>query len=582
MKFGVKNYKVFENYQQFNIRPLTLLVGANNTGKSAFSKLLYLLKQGTYKLNFESQAGSRLDNFEDSINWKNPTKGFLFKFPAHNSFLPSMEVTATYENGICNSLEISAFEDDEIPVVEIRTTDNRCYLDFNYQWLLSCLFDGRLYYKNTLLNSDTSSINISEFRPLPSFSKENMVDSNILAIDDIFSAQKKTLFSIDKTSRKYSEHLGYVYDRKFYCILPFFSLRDDVLLKQQMFSPVLFEVYDNLVNVTDHYRNEIIEIQDNVFSNIELTLSDSFINSNKLVNDLKHTIKGQIKKIIRSNEITIKETDVFKMIFEERILKEDYSSYKSKLKYTLWEELLNQLYFLKESIQKVHFSNISRDISSDYISELYYAKENLNPERTKRINILLEEALKFFKLGNIEITKDEIFVAVQDNSKINDKNLDVSYSKKINVKNLGYGYSKIIPVILGLIKLSVTDVYSPYKDIFIIEEPEANLHPDFQSKLAEFFIWISKHFLSANLIVETHSEYLIRKLQYLIAANEAKENQCVIYNFCNDEDVTRSNNKVREITINSDGQLSDGLAKGFFDEAIKLQFSLRQILNNKN
>lgn len=82
--------------------------------------------------------------------------------------------------------------------------------------------------------------------------------------------------------------------------------------------------------------------------------------------------------------------------------------------------------------------------------------------------------------------------------------------------------------------------------------------------------------------METHSEYLIRNLQFLIADNTVTEKQCIIYNFGNDKDVTRSNPKVREITIKSDGQLSDGFTKGFLDEAINLQFNLRQILNNKN
>lgn len=569
MKFGVKNYKVFENYQEFNIRPLTLLVGANNTGKSALSKLLYLLKHGTYKLDFEAQSDTRRDTLEDSINWKHPTKGFLFTFPAYNSFLPPLEVTASYENGTCNSLEISAFDDDEIPVLEIRTKDNRCYLDFNYRWLLNCLFDEKLYYKNTLLSSNTSSINISEFRPLPPFSKEKMVESTLNNIENVFSVQKKHLFTIYKHLEEFSKELGYVDDRKFYSILPFFSLRDDVLLKQQMFSPLLFEVFDNLENVTDQYKNEIIEIQDKVFSNIEINLSDSFMDSRELVNNIKHTIKEQIKKLIGSYEITVRETGVFNMIFEERILKENYGNDKNVPKYTLWEELINQLYFLKESMQKVHFSNVSRDISSDYISKIFHEIENLNEGRKIHFNNIILEALNFFELENIEITKDEILVTVED-------------GPKINVKDLGYGYSKMIPVILGLIELSITDIYTPYKNIFIIEEPEANLHPNFQSKLAEFFTWIPKYFLSTNIILETHSEYLIRNLQFLIADNTVTEKQCIIYNFGNDKDVTRSNPKVREITIKSDGQLSDGFTKGFLDEAINLQFNLRQILNNKN
>lgn len=55
--------------------------------------------------------------------------------------------------------------------------------------------------------------------------------------------------------------------------------------------------------------------------------------------------------------------------------------------------------------------------------------------------------------------------------------------------------------------------------ILIFEEPEQNLHPALQSKLADLFADIHKKF-GYDVIVETHSEYMIRRTQALIASGE--------------------------------------------------------------
>jgi hypothetical protein len=50
-----------------------------------------------------------------------------------------------------------------------------------------------------------------------------------------------------------------------------------------------------------------------------------------------------------------------------------------------------------------------------------------------------------------------------------------------------------------------------------VEEPEIHLHPDYQAKLAEMFMAASEY--NIHFIVETHSEYLIRKSQVIVSNN---------------------------------------------------------------
>lgn len=53
----------------------------------------------------------------------------------------------------------------------------------------------------------------------------------------------------------------------------------------------------------------------------------------------------------------------------------------------------------------------------------------------------------------------------------------------------------------------------------MVEEPELNLHPALQSKLTDLFNEVHTQY-GFNFIVETHSEYMIRKSQVLTKTQE--------------------------------------------------------------
>lgn len=58
--------------------------------------------------------------------------------------------------------------------------------------------------------------------------------------------------------------------------------------------------------------------------------------------------------------------------------------------------------------------------------------------------------------------------------------------------------------------------------LLIIEEPEQNLHPRLQSKLADIFVSLHRKY-RVNVLVETHSEYLVRRSQVLVAEENYKD-----------------------------------------------------------
>lgn len=105
-----------------------------------------------------------------------------------------------------------------------------------------------------------------------------------------------------------------------------------------------------------------------------------------------------------------------------------------------------------------------------------------------------------------------------------------------------------------------------------IEEPENHLHPKFQSMLAEMFVEAYQKY-NIHFIIETHSEYLIRKLQVMVADKENKlTSNEVSINYVDKDENGISHN--RQIKILDDGSLGGKFGTGFFDEAASLAVTL--------
>lgn len=106
-----------------------------------------------------------------------------------------------------------------------------------------------------------------------------------------------------------------------------------------------------------------------------------------------------------------------------------------------------------------------------------------------------------------------------------------------------------------------------------IEEPEVHFHPNYQSKLAELFVDALNY--NVNFMIETHSEYLIRKLQTLIADKQIDSNSiAIVYMDSPDKNIRKDNEQVKNIYIKDDGMLSEPFGTGFYDEADSLAMDL--------
>lgn len=127
---------------------------------------------------------------------------------------------------------------------------------------------------------------------------------------------------------------------------------------------------------------------------------------------------------------------------------------------------------------------------------------------------------------------------------------------KSNWTDIGFGASQLLPVI-------ISGYYTPENSLVIAEQPEIHLHPKAQAKLADLFIDVSRE--NKRLIIETHSEHLLRRLQTRIAEGYINRDELSLY-YC---EPSKEGTIVRAIGIDENGQLEPELPAGFFEESYK-------------
>mgnify|MGYP000092698862 CR=1 FL=1 len=104
-KFGLKNFRVFKEHYDFDLAPIMLLTGPNNSGKSSLTKALLLMKENG---EYIAEAGE----IERTLNYY---KG-LHDLGSHKLILSTDE-----ENTI---FSFSAFKDYKF---QIEIDNNRVY-----------------------------------------------------------------------------------------------------------------------------------------------------------------------------------------------------------------------------------------------------------------------------------------------------------------------------------------------------------------------------------------------------------------------------------------------------------------------
>lgn len=121
----------------------------------------------------------------------------------------------------------------------------------------------------------------------------------------------------------------------------------------------------------------------------------------------------------------------------------------------------------------------------------------------------------------------------------------------VRAPNMGFGVSYALPVIIaGLTAAS--------GGLFVIENPEAHLHPSGQSRMGFFLAWLSSK--GVQVVVETHSDHVLNGMRRAIGEHDfLSPEDAVVYFFDGEDDA------IQELHFTDRGSISHW-PKGFFDQ----------------
>ena len=129
-----------------------------------------------------------------------------------------------------------------------------------------------------------------------------------------------------------------------------------------------------------------------------------------------------------------------------------------------------------------------------------------------------------------------------------------SSSPPVTLVDMGYGLGQFLPVL-------VLCYYAPEGSTLILEQPGIHLHPKVQSQLADLLIEVATE-RNLQILVESHSEHLLNRLQRRVAEEKIAADQTALY-FCrNDEGVSN----IERLKMDEFGNITNWPENFFGDE----------------
>ncbi len=127
-------------------------------------------------------------------------------------------------------------------------------------------------------------------------------------------------------------------------------------------------------------------------------------------------------------------------------------------------------------------------------------------------------------------------------------------SRQVDLTSVGVGVSQVVPVVLLCL-------LSQPGSVLLLEQPELHLHPAMQQRLADFFVSMARS--GRQLLVETHSEYLVNRLRLRVAqdGSDATSRLISLINISRDEGRTHC----EHVQVNRYGSIVEW-PTGFFDQ----------------
>jgi hypothetical protein len=547
VKIGFKNFRPFKNWQYFYPERLNLIIGPNNSGKSTFFEILTLLRGESFPQVLEFAKNGVAYRENKIINYAHvKDKPFELSFTYNYNFSKSLFEEERKMDQFCLTSKVE---------IRLRYDPSETHLNTPNEIRILDLKSHKVIFE-AILNHKRS------FKIGWHYYYQRYLD--LLALGQFSLHYERTL------KRKYS-YLNH-------------ALKSPIITKslgELQPNEIVFQFLKSIA--TTHYNNRFAGFNlQNLFAHAYQVLP-------KKPYSFEYTLHN--KEFISQSHIE----DHFSHLFETREDYEDHVSLDGIVDFTnfylfnIWILINN----LNSSLPELWDLSVSRlDQKRAYTSE-DMDKLGLIAKRALEEKSNLENYSKWFKIFNIaeDLRIKEIYKGVYVFEFLRNH-------EYVSIHNLGIGNVQLMWLLLSIEHEMDCIIYADSffdplglrdpswfvisNKLFLLQNPEADLHPKFQSLLADLFADVVRHdgAWTLSLIVETHSEYLVRKLQYLVAKGEVEANKVSIHYFEEISPNSRSGS-FRRIKIRSDGTLKNDFGEGFYDESSRWAEELLKIQNSK-
>ena len=503
----LRNLRSFPNDDDapyVDLKPLTVLIGKNSSGKSSFLRSLPLLRQSVEA------------NTTGPILW-------------YSSYV-----------------DFGAFSEAK----KFDSEENIIYFDFKFNLEIpdNISFSHQFEFPR-IKKIHSNSIKVTVKVGVTETNKKTVARELILEIYGIeykfiFKENKKCDLLINNRPQDFSEELNYISTNHFLPLIITVSSRSE----SQFFR-------NNVNGIRKHFSEKLfLELKKYFQGNTSHSTIKNGI-SRIGIND-RHEIKGVLEKIFKGNKT-----------FMNNLEKKEKIICDIVYNFTLSTNLTSLLGIINYEIEQT-FTNVKYIAPLRATAERYYRHQDLQVKEIDHTGSNLAMLLRSFSHKENERFTKWTSESFGFQVRVEELGLHYALQiktendpKEYNINDMGFGFSQILPIVAS-IWMETSGQKKNLRGnnasiIFAIEQPELHLHPEYQAKLIRMFVSVidaaKQKGISIIIIFETHSQTMVDTLGDCIENELLSSHDVNIVLF--EKELNSSTTKVKFSHFNSEGFL---------------------------